>query len=73
MYEAETLCIVYTTPFSGAAPYPGESVYMIDIWHQSKKQFSIVYQRMEEVAASKKRPKGEWVGYLLESAGVVQP
>lgn len=64
-FDFEDLSIIYTTPFSGAEIYPGEKAYMVDIWHQRKKLYSVYFKNVDELTDCKKRPKGEWVNKLL--------
>ena len=65
LFESKQINVIYTTPFSGAEVLPGERSYIVDIWYQRKKVYSLYYSHFDEVLKSKKRPKGEWVNALL--------
>jgi hypothetical protein len=59
--ETENFMIVYTTPFSGAEVFPGEKMYMIDIWHDGKKVLSECYLNLEELKVLGKSKRAAWV------------
>lgn len=51
--------LAYTTPFSGFEVYPGEKMYMVDIWID-RKVFSCVYKTLDELSSTRAR-KGAWL------------
>jgi hypothetical protein len=36
-FKKEVLSMVYTTPFSGAELFPGQTAYIVDSWYKHKK------------------------------------
>jgi hypothetical protein len=63
--ETEKFIIVYTTPFSGAEVFPGEKMYMIDIWHTGKKVLREHFHNLEEMRDKGKSKKAAWVEELF--------
>lgn len=57
--------VMYSIPFSGAEVYPGQKPYMVDIWHNRKKVFSIYYSNFGELNSSEKSPRGDWIDKLI--------
>lgn len=64
--ETESFMIVYTTPFSGAEVYPGEKMYIIDIWHEGKKVLGECFRNLEEIRGKGKSKRTAWVEELFE-------
>ncbi|MCG9732339.1 hypothetical protein L1D44_21395 [Shewanella sp. Isolate13] len=64
--ETESFTIIYTTPFSGAEVYPGEKMYMIDIWHEGQKVLGECFQNIEEIRGKDKSKRTAWVEEFFE-------
>jgi hypothetical protein len=66
LLETENFTIIYTTPFSGAEVFPGEKMYMIDIWHEGKKVFGEHFLSLEEMIGKGKSKRASWVEEFFE-------
>lgn len=65
-FDKDELSIVYTTPFSGAEILPGQKAYLVDIWYQHKKVYSLDFQNIEALSGCHRRPKGLWLDKIME-------
>jgi hypothetical protein len=64
--ETEKFMIVYTTPFSGAEVFPGEKMYMVDIWHEGKNVLGEYFRNFEEMRGKGKSKRASRVEEFFE-------